>query len=91
MGVQCSDWAYLAFQLSSDPYLCTCQIRKQSDKKISLNPKYDFFPIIFGGSRGALTFNPGERKFQGRKISSQSRQIYNKGKKSPVLHIWAPM
>ena len=75
---------YLAFQLSSHPYLCTCEIKKQSDKTfLSLNPKYEkiilFF--IFGGSWGGLTSNPGERKFQGTKISSQSRQIYNKGKK----------
>ena len=32
-GLQLSDRAYLAIQLSSHPYLCTCQIRKQSDKK----------------------------------------------------------
>ena len=32
-GLQWSDWAYLAFQLSSHPYPCTCQIRKQSHKK----------------------------------------------------------
>ena len=62
-GLQRSDWAYLALQLSSHPYLCTCEIRKQSDKKfLSLNPKYDknniFF--IFGGSWGALMSNPGE-------------------------------
>ena len=47
----------LAFQLSSHPYLCTCEIRKQSDKKfLSLNPKYEknntFF--IFGGGGGVL-------------------------------------
>ena len=83
-GLQWSDGAYLAFQLSSHPYLCTCQIRKQSDKKfLILNPKYEknilFF--IFGGSWGALTSNPGERKFQGSKTSSQSRHMYNKGKK----------
>ena len=55
-----SDWAYLAFQLSSHPYLCTCEIRKQSDKKfLSLNPKYEkklnFFHIwgVLGGG-GAL-------------------------------------
>ena len=49
-GLQWSDWAYLAFQLSSHPYLCTCEIRKQSDKKfLSLNPKYVF---ICGGPRG---------------------------------------
>ena len=47
----------VAFQLSSHPYLCTCEIRKPSDMTfLSLNPKYEkiilFF--IFGGSRGAL-------------------------------------
>ena len=31
--LQWSDWACLAFQLSSHPYLCTCQIRKQSGQK----------------------------------------------------------
>ena len=39
------------------PYPCTCQIRKQSDKKfLSLNQKYDFFLLffIFGGSWGPL-------------------------------------
>ena len=78
------DWAYLAFQLSSHPYLCTCQIRKQSDKKfLSLNPKYKkiYFFFIFGGSWGALMSNPGERKFQASKTSSLSRHMYNKGKK----------
>ena len=33
-----------------------------------------------GGVQGALMSNPGERKFQGSKISSQSRYMYNKGK-----------
>ena len=34
--------------------------------------------------------NPGERKFQGSKTSSQSRHMYNKGKKLlPVFHIRA--
>ena len=91
-GVQCSDWAYLLFQLSSHPYICTCQIRKQSDKKcLSLNPKYECFTFfIFGGSWGALTLNPGERKFQGSKISSQSRQIYNKGKNNHLFFIYGP-
>ena len=78
--------SYLAFQLSSHPYLCTCQIRKQSDKKfLSLNPtyekKYTFFHIwgVLGGP--LITSNPGERKFQGSKTSSQSRHMYNKGTK----------
>ena len=51
------------------------------------NKNYFF---IFGGSWGALMSNPGERKFQGSKTSSQSRHMYNKGKKElPVFHIWA--
>ena len=71
-GLQWSDWAYFALQLSSHPYICACEIRKQSDKIVlSLNPKYDknniFF--IFGGSWGPLMSNPGERKFQGSKTS----------------------
>ena len=55
-GLQWSDWAYLAFQLSSHPYLCTCQKRKQSYKKfLCLNPNYDFFFFfIFGGPGGPL-------------------------------------
>ena len=68
-GLQWSDWAYLAFQLSSHPYLCTCQIRKQSDKKfVSLNPKYEkiYFFSYLRGSWGALMSNPGERKFHHR-------------------------
>ena len=64
-------WGILG-ALSSHPYLCTCEIRKQSDKTfLSLNPKYEniilFF--IFGGTWGGLTSNPGERKFQGTKTS----------------------
>ena len=49
-GVQWSDWAYLAFLISSHPYLCTCQVRKQSDKKcLRLNPKYEKNILYFGG------------------------------------------
>ena len=40
-----------------------------------------YFFSYLGGPGGGLTSNPGERKFQGTKISSQSRQIYNKEKK----------
>ena len=33
---------YLAFQLSSHPYICIYEIGKQSDKKfLSLTPKYE--------------------------------------------------
>ena len=60
-------------------------IRKQSDTIfLSLNPKYEnkyIFVFIFGGSWGALMSNPGERKCQGSKTSSQSRHMYIKGTK----------
>ena len=39
--------------------------------------KYILF-FIFGGVLGALMLNPGKRKFQGSKTSSQSRHMYNK-------------
>ena len=57
-GLQWSDWAYLAFQLSSHPYICTCQIRKQSDKEIfkfkpKIWKKYTFFSYL-GGPGGPL-------------------------------------
>ena len=45
--------------------------------------KYTFFSYLGGGGGpgGALMLNPDERKFQGSKTSSQSRHMYNKGKK----------
>ena len=70
--------------LSSHPYLCTHQIRKQSDKKfLSLNPKYDKNIYVFHmwGVLGPHTSNPGEQKCQGSKTSSQSSHIYNNGTK----------
>ena len=58
-GLQWSDWAYLAFQVSFHPYLCTCKIRKQYDNNfLSFNPKYDLF-FIFGGSWGPLRQTQG--------------------------------
>ena len=66
-GLQWSNLAYLAFQLSSHPYLCTCEIRKQSDKNVlSLNPKYDT-NIIFsylGGPVGPLCRTQGYQIFR---------------------------
>ena len=40
--------------ISSHPYLCTCQIRKQSDKKIKFKPKI--------WKKYTFTLNPVERK-----------------------------
>ena len=37
--------------------------------------------FIFGGYWGTLTSNPGLPNFHDSKISSQSRQMYNKNKK----------
>ena len=55
--LQRSNWAYLASQLSFHPYLCTCEIRKQSDKNfLCSNKKYEknnLF-IYLGGPRGPL-------------------------------------
>ena len=66
--VQRSDWAYIAFQLSSHPYLCTCKIWKYSDKKfLSLNPKYEkiyFFSAYLGGPGGPLTLNQVNENFR---------------------------
>ena len=70
-GLQWSDWAYLAFQLSSHPYLCTCEIRKQSDKNfLSLNPKYEKIILFFhiwggGGVLGGLYVKPRWTKISG--------------------------
>ena len=78
-GLQWSDWPYLAFQLSSHPYPCTCQIRKQSEKKfLSLNPKYEkiyglFF--IFGGLGGPY-IEPRWTKFSGQQALHDTEQTY---------------
>ena len=68
-GLQWSDWPYLTFQLSSHPYPCTCQIRKQSDKNflLSLNPKYEkniYIFFIFGGPGGPYV-EPRWKKLSG--------------------------
>ena len=67
-GLQWSDWPYLAFQLSSHPYPCTCQIRKQSEKKfLSLNPKYEKIYTFFHiwGVLGGPYIEPRWTKFSG--------------------------
>ena len=70
-------------------YLCTCQIRKQSDKKfLSLNPKYE--KINFFSYLRALTSNPGERKYQGSKTSSQSRHMYRGKTNNHQFFIYGP-
>ena len=68
LGVSCS-------QVSSHPYLCTCEIRKQSDKYfLSSNPKYE------NKNHFSIHIKLKVTKYSGSKTLSQSRQMYNKGK-----------
>ena len=56
-----------AFQLSSHPYQCTCEIRKQFDNNfLSSNPKYEKnkIKIIFMGSWGPLRRTQGYQIFR---------------------------
>ena len=58
-GLQWYDWVYLAFQLSSHPYICTCQIRKQSDKTfVCLDPKYEKSILFFILGGGGASWGP---------------------------------
>ena len=94
-GLQWSDWAYLAFQLSSHPYLCTCEIRKQSDKKLlNLKPKIWRKKILFsclGGPGGALCRSQVNENFRAVRPHNRADKFITREKKSPVFHIWAPM
>ena len=68
-GLQWSDLAYFALQLSSHSYLCACKIRKQSDKNfLSSYPKYENknHCFIFGGPRHVDPYvKPKVTKFAG--------------------------
>ena len=46
---------------------------------------WEFFFIFGGGVLGALMSNSGERKFQGSKAGSHSRNMYNKATRSPEI------
>ena len=78
-----SDWTYFAIQLSFHPYLCTCEISKQSDKNfLSSNPKHKlFFHHIWG------SWLPN---FQDSMTSSQSRHMYTMGTNNYRLFIYVP-
>ena len=71
-GIQISDSTCLALRLSSHPCLCTCEIRKQSEKNflVQLQNMTNILFIIFGG-RGV----PGgaRRLTQGCQISRTVR------------------
>ena len=67
---------YLAFQLSSHPYLCTCEIRKQSDKNFfSSNQKYETNIIYFifggGGPGGPLRQTQGYQFFLSHRVNDE--------------------
>ena len=83
-GLQWSDWAYLAFQLSSHPYLCTCEIRKQYDKKfLSLNPKYEeqkYFFHIWGVLGGALRQTQVNKHFRAVRPHNRADQFITREK-----------
>ena len=79
LGVAFNDQnVYLAFQLSSHPYLCTCEIRKQIQ-----NMKKYIWRVL-----GALTLNQGLPNFQGSQTSSQNRQMYYKGENNHEFFIY---
>ena len=80
-GLQWSDRAYLALQLSSHPYLCTCEIRKQSDKiwQVQIqNMLFLFF--IFGVSWGPL------HRIQGYQIFRALRRWLNHSIPPKYIH-----
>ena len=82
-----------ASQLSFHPYLCTCKIRKQSDRNfLSSNPKYEknICFLYLGGGGGGLMLNPRLPNFQGSTTSSQSRHMYNKEKYNYQFFIYEP-
>ena len=74
------------------PYLCTCQIRKQYDKKfLSLNSKYEkytFFSYV-GGSWGPLRQTQVNENFRAVR-PHQSRHMYYKGKNNHQFFIYVP-
>ena len=93
--LQWSDWAYLAFQLSSHPYLCTCQIRKQSDKKfLSLNPKYEknilFFSYL-GGPGGPLRRTQVNENFRAVRPHHRADICITREKNNRQFFIYGPL
>ena len=83
----------IVFLYKCSPYTSNINVQNHHsfwsyDKNfLSLNPKYEKI-IIFVGSWGFLTSNLGLPKFQGRKTSSQSRYMYNRGKNNPQFFIY---
>ena len=79
--------------ISSHPYLCTCEIRKQSDKTfLSLNPKYEkiilFF--IFGGSWGALCRTQVNENFRALRPHNRADKFITREKNNHQFFIYGP-
>ena len=89
-GFQWSDWAYLAFQLSSHPYLCTCQIRKQSHKKfLSLNQNIYFFSYL-GGPGGPFCRTQVNENFRAVRPHHRADICITRGKNNCQFFIYGP-
>ena len=84
---------YLAFQLSSHPYICTCEISKQSDKTfLSLNPKYEKYIIffIFGGPGGALRRTQVNENFRAVRPHNRADKFITREKNNHQFFIYGP-
>ena len=97
-GLQWSDWSYLAFQLSSHPYLCTCQIRKESDKKFlryekfkpKIWKKYTFFSYL-GGPGGPLRQTQVNENFRAVRPHHRADICITREKNNREFFIYRPL
>ena len=83
----------LLSQLSSHPYICTYELRKQSDKKfLSLTPKYEqnntFF--IFGGPGGALRQTQVNENFRALRPHNRADKFITRDKNNNQVFIYGP-
>ena len=82
---------YLAFQLSSHPYLCTCEIRKQSDKTfLSLNPKYEKKIILFFIFGGSLRRTQVNENFRAVRPHNRADKFITREKNNHQFFIYGP-
>ena len=91
-GLQWSDWAYLALQLSFHPYISTCGIRKQSDKKyLSLNPKYEKKKKSYlGGPEGPLCRTQVNENFRAVRPHNRADKFITREKNNHQFFIYGP-
>ena len=74
-------------------YLCTCEIRKQSDKTfLSLNPKYEKIikNFIFGGSWGALRRTQVNENFRALRPHNRADKFITREKNNHQFFIYGP-